>query len=464
MNQADTQNGRTNKPKPNPATSPEEIKKREMRLRIREMRKRIDTEHKLVNQFYAEKERLSSNWQLIRRQIEQKDAELVTCKRRVTEITEHNNFSVGLHRERIKQVMLLKETGSAENLLEIEAILKDLEDENRIVEQELLIDNRALGRELKEHEISHHNLIFSMKMLGNHTSTTIRNEFEREANEMKSMYDLKMQKMRQEMEEYASKKILQLEEEKQEKFKELTTYHNNRYRDIKNYYSEIISTNLAKIKDLKGEIQIAQMADEKDRKLLLKAEENFKKLSEPLKMITEEIARLKEDKEKWRIVKEEKKKLRDMITGLEKIYRDIEYEYEIRFQQYKFLDEESKRVKTNFDEKLQEIYQKAGLNNLILEKEISMLKENIDIRDSQVKNLLLGFDLSPEEKQTIEDNIRSVEIQKDQKLIEIKKKLIEIRKAHLQMVAFYHAKLKEHQIPVNELGFVPKLPKVSALQ
>ena len=150
-----------------------------------------------------------------------------------------------------------------------------------------------------------------------------------------------------------------------------------------------------------------------------------------------------------------------MITGLEKIYRDIEYEYEIRFQQFKFLDEESKRVKTNFDEKLQEIYQKAGLNNLILEKEIAMLKENIEVWDSQVKNLLLGFDLSAEEKQAIETNIQMNEKQKDQKLIELKKKLVEVRKAHLQMVAFYHAKMQEHQIPINELGFVPKLPKVA---
>lgn len=42
----------------------------------------------------------------------------------------------------------------------------------------------------------------------------IRNEFEREAFELKAKFDLKIAKMRQEMEDFAAKKILTLEEEK----------------------------------------------------------------------------------------------------------------------------------------------------------------------------------------------------------------------------------------------------------
>lgn len=448
------------KPKPLDKNSPDEIQKRNLRQKIREVKQKIEEEQKLINQFYLEKERLNDNWILLRKETEARETQIANQKRDLLDYQEKNMFGLNLYRERVKQIMLLKERNHAERVLEIENVIKDLEDENRVLEKELATDNRSLGREAKEHELNHRNFVFHMKIQGDKTSTLIQTEFEKQARDLKNKFDLKMHKIRAEMEEYSMKRIAQLEEEKDEKIKELTIVHNNKYRDIKNYYSDITTTNLTKIKDLKGEIQIAQMADEKDRKLLLKAEENFKRLSEPLKMITDEINKLKEDRKKWKLVKDEKKKLRDMIADLERMYRDLEYEYEIKFQQFTFLEDEHGRISEHFDQKIEEIYQKAGLKNLVLENELKMLKENMELRDLEIKNVLLTCGLNETDKNELASYIRNIMENKEKEVKKLKQKLMEVRAAHLQMVNAYHLKMKESHIPINELGFLPKLPKV----
>lgn len=449
------------KPKPVDRNSPEEVQKRNLRLKIREVRAQVEAEQRLINQFYLEKERIGDAWMQLRKENEAKEAQLAHQKRDLIDVQEKHSFGVNLYRERVKQVMLLKERNHTERVLEIENVIKDLEEENRMLEKELATDNRGLGKEAKEHELNHRNFLFNMKLQGDKTATIIQGEFEKLSRDLKTKYDLKMHKIRQEMEEYSSKKIAELEESKDEKIKELTVHHNNKYRDIKNYYSDITTTNLSKIKDLKAEIQVAQMADEKDRKLLLKAEETFKRLSEPLKMFTDEINRLKEDRQKWKAVKEEKKKRRDMIAELERTFRDLEYEYEIKLQQMAFLEDEHRRITSHMDDKVEEIYQKSGLKNLVLESQLKMMKEAIEVRDLEVKNVLLNCGLNEGDKAELTSYIKQVVDQKQAQVVAIKQRLLEVRQAHLQIVAAYQEKMRAHHVPLSELGFLPRLPKLA---
>ncbi len=136
------------------------------------------------------------------------------------------------------------------------------------------------------------------------------------------------------MEEYSKKEVQKLEAEKEAKVKEITLKHNKKYREIKNYFNDITATSLGSIKQLKSEIQDAQVIEEQDRKLLLKAQEHNKRYSQPLKRIYSEIQKLNKENEDWKRVKLKKEKLRDKIEKLEKQYREIEYQFEIQFQQY----------------------------------------------------------------------------------------------------------------------------------
>lgn len=431
-----------------------------MRTRIRALRAENEAERRLVNQFYAEKEKLNQNLSLQREQKEKKEGALLAVKRQLTDTLEKNSFAVGLHRERIKQIMLLKENNSVENLLAIELVLKDLEDENRLVAQELKRENATLGKEVKELGVANDGLKFTMRMKGNQLSTQVRQEFERASEELRSKYELRMAKLRQEKEEANSQCIASLEEEKQEKFKELTAAHNAKYRDIKNYYNEIVSTNLARINDLKGEIQSAQLSDEKDRKLLLKAEETFRRLSEPLRRITDEITRLKEDRERWQEVKKEKAQLRDRLSELTRALRDVEFQHELRLQQLLFLRRDSTALRNGTDSRLGETFQKSGLRDLILDRELQLLQAELNTRDAQVRETLLRFALDPSERAAVESSLASTRGKQRATLESLRDQISQVRHAHIQLVRNCEELLHANGLPSSEMGFLPKLPPI----
>ncbi len=145
---------------------------------------------------------------------------------------------------------------------------------------------------------------------------------------------------------------------------------------------------------------------------------------------------------------------------MEKEYRDIEYQYEIKFQQYNFLDEENKRLLNNYNNKICDIYQKAGLKNLILEKELKLISVNIGEKNLVIQEILQKTDLAEEEKMALKEQIDNFYAQKEEKIEDLKKRITDIRIAHLQMVNTFNKNLKENHIPLDELGFQPKLPKV----
>lgn len=440
--------------------SPEEQKKLELKEKIKEYILKIEEEESYCNVFDLEKQTFDEQWVFLKEELEGKKAELINQEREFAEVKEKNQSMIQFYREKVKQMLYQKQDDHAETVYDIENKLKGIENGNIKQENELITDNRGLKIVSKEQELGHKNYEFNLKIDSNKTSTMIRNEFEREKTNLKTKYDLLMMKLRHEKEEKSNKLISELELEKEEKVKEIINLHNKRYKDIKKYYSDITASNLLMIKQLKQELQTAQKTEERDKKMLLRVEDNFKKLSEPLKQKTEEIQKLKQDKEHWKKVKDEKAKLRNKIAQLEKEYRDIEYDYEIKFQQYQYLEDEFKRLKNNKDDKVYEIFQKSGLQNLILEKELKMVGDKNEVITNQINNVMIAIEGNEETKRLFLEKLRGTMEGKDRIIKTLKEELIEIREAHLQLIQTYQLKLQEHQIPINELGFEPHLPNL----
>ena len=63
-----------------------------------------------------------------------------------------------------------------------------------------------------------------------------------------------MLNLRQEMENKRKNEIKKIQEKKDQAIDELTKKHDQKYLDIKNYYTEITNTNLDIIKQLKDEL------------------------------------------------------------------------------------------------------------------------------------------------------------------------------------------------------------------
>jgi hypothetical protein len=68
----------------------------------------------------------------------------------------------------------------------------------------------------------------------------------------------------------------------------------------------------------------------------------------------------------------------------DQIQKGLEWELEVRLQQYQYLEREKKELFDQFHKAVYEIHQKTGLKNLILEKKLETIEESIETKDAQI--------------------------------------------------------------------------------
>lgn len=189
------------------------------------------------------------------------------------------------------------------------------------------------------------------------------------------------------MEELRASKIKALETKKDDKIKEIINLFSHKYKDIKNYYNDITQSNLNYIKQLKTEINGLRKNEDSDKRKLLAVQTENKQLSGPLEEVQKELCQLEQDKKRWEETKELKNKERNEITNLEKLLKELDLEYEIKLQNFKYLEKEKKILFEKYEDTMYDIHQKAGLKNLILEKKLCLAKERLEVKDCELNQV-----------------------------------------------------------------------------
>ena len=289
----------------------------------------------------------------------------------------------------------------------------------------------------------------------NKRATQMRAEFERISNEISLKYKHKMLLMREEMERKRKLLIAQIEQKKNQAIKDLTGKHARKYADIKNYYQEITNTNLDIIKQLKDELSDAKKEDTTKQKQKMDQEEANKQIVEPLQKASEELKQLTKKKMKHNTIMGSLEETQGGIMEQDTILKDIEWQYEVRLQQFQYLEREKAELFDQFQQTVYEIHQKTGIRNLILEKKLETIQESLETKDAQINQLLAAAKIDPKTLGVIKSTLEEVENLKNEAIKEIQAELKKIREAHSNMVKTYEGKLSEFGIPVEELGFDP---------
>ena len=146
------------------------------------------------------------------------------------------------------------------------------------------------------------------------------------------------------------------------------------------------------------------------------------------------------------------------IASTSNQYSKEEWEYEVKLQQFQYLETEKKQLFEEFHKIIYEIHQKTGLRNLVLEKKLETIQESLETKDAQINQILATARIDPQAMGMIRSTLEEVEQLKNDAIHEIQTELKKIREAHSNMVKTYEGKLSEFGIPVEELGFDPLVP------
>ena len=117
--------------------------------------------------------------------------------------------------------------------------------------EQLLTDKQLLKLELKELELSSSDVIKSLQFKHDIEINNLRSDFDRRAKDLYLRYERNVKQQREDLELRRKNEVHEIEERKNSQVNSLMRNHEKSFAEMKNYYNDITTNNLALINSLK---------------------------------------------------------------------------------------------------------------------------------------------------------------------------------------------------------------------
>ncbi|XP_015774822.1 PREDICTED: growth arrest-specific protein 8-like [Acropora digitifera] len=444
--------------------STEEMSKEQLEEHIVRLREELDREREERNYFQLERDKVTTFWEITKRQHEEKKAELRNKDREMEEAEERHQVEIKVYKQKVKHLLYEHQNNIAEQKAESAVQLKLAQDEHQSNEQDLRKNKRSLKVELKEQELSHEDVVKNLKRGHDEHVTKLRQDFERQVKEIESKYDKKMKALREELELRRKTEIHEIEERKNGQINTLMKNHEKAFSDIKNYYNDITLNNLALINSLKEQVEEMKKKEERMEKQLNEIMAENKRLTEPLQKAREEVEELRKQLANYEKDKASLASAKARLKVQDEELRSLHWEHEVLQQRFSQTQSERDELYGKFVKAIHEVQQKSNFKNLLLEKKLSALADTLEKKEAQLNEVLSASNLDPTALTVVTRKLEDVLDSKNSAIKDLQYELARVCKAHNDLIRTYEAKLQSFGVPTEELGFKPLESNVGGQQ
>jgi len=435
--------------------STEEMTKEQLEEHIVRLREELDREREERNYFQLERDKVNTFWEITKRQLEEKKAELRNKDREMEDAEERHQIEIKVYKQKVKHLLYEHQNNISELKAESAVALKLAQDDNRGNELDLRKDKRALKVGLKEQELSHEDIIKNLKKKHDEENTELRTDFERQAREIEAKYEKKMRVLRDELDLRRKTEIHEIEERKNGQINALMKNHEKAFSDIKNYYNDITLNNLALINTLKEQVEEMKKKEERMEKQMAEIVAKNKLLAEPLQKAQEEVEELKKELANYEKDKETLRMTKARLKISEDDNRSLKWEHEVLEQRFEKTQDERDELYKKFVKAIHEVQQKSNFKNLLLEKKLGALADTLEKKEAQLNEVLSASNLDPTALTVVTRKLEDVLDSKNSAIKDLQYELARVCKAHNDLLRTYESKLQQFGIPTEELGFKP---------
>lgn len=435
--------------------STEEMSKEQLEEHIVRLREELDREREERNYFQLERDKVNTFWEITKRQLEEKKAELRNKDREMEDAEERHQIEIKVYKQKVKHLLYEHQNNISELKAEGAVSLKLSQDDHRGEELDLRKDKRALKVSLKEQELSHEEIIKNLKRKHDEEITELRSDFERQAKEIEAKYEKKMRTLRDELDLRRKTEIHEIEERKNGQINSLMKNHEKAFSDIKNYYNDITLNNLALINTLKEQVEEMKKKEERMEKQMAEISAKNKMLAEPLQKAQEEVEELKKELANYEKDKETLRMTKARLRLSEEDNKSLKWEHEVLEQRFEKTQDERDELYRKFVKAVHEVQQKSNFKNLLLEKKLGALADTLEKKEAQLNEVLSASNLDPTALTVVTRKLEDVLDSKNSAIKDLQYELARVCKAHNDLLRTYEAKLNQFGIPTEELGFKP---------
>ena len=161
------------------------------------------------NYAQLERDKIDSFWEITKAELEECKASLRVKDREAEELEERHRVEIKVYKQKVKHLLYEHQNDVSRIKTDAETALKAQQDDFRKRTGELSEDKRSLKLEMKETELAHEDIVRSLKLDHAKEITKLRSEFERNADELKALYERKQKTLREEMDSVTAQGIYQ---------------------------------------------------------------------------------------------------------------------------------------------------------------------------------------------------------------------------------------------------------------
>ncbi|CAI5782302.1 dynein regulatory complex subunit 4 isoform X1 [Podarcis raffonei] len=437
------------------AVSPEGMTKEQLEEHMGRIREELDREREERNYFQLERDKIHTFWEITRRQLDEKKAELRNKDREMEEAEERHQVEIKVYKQKVKHLLYEHQNNITELKAESTVSMKLAQKDHRSQEMELRKDMRTLKVELKEQELSNEMVVKNLRLKQQEDITRLRNDFERQVKEIEAKYEKKMRVLRDELDLRRKTEIHEIEERKNGQINTLMKNHEKAFSDIKNYYNDVTLNNLALINTLKEQMEEMKKKEDHLEKEMAEVLLQNKKLVEPLQRAREEVAELQKKLAHYEKDKAMLHHTHARLKVTEKELKDLQWEHEVLQQRFIRVQDERDDLYQKFTKAINEVQQKTGFKNLLLERKLLGLSNILEKKEVQLNEVLAATNLDPGALSVVTRKLEDVLDSKNNAIKDLQYELARVCKAHNDLLRTYEAKLTAFGIPLDNLGFKP---------
>jgi len=440
-----------------PLADGEEMTPEQLKETIAQLHSELDKEREERNYFQLERDKINTFWEISKKELEDRKAELRNKDREMEELEERHQVEIKVYKQKVKHLLYEHQNNVAQLKEAGEMALKLQQEEHRTREAESKKDKRSLKLELKELELAHEDAIRDLKQENDKNITKMLQEYERMVKELQKKYEAKMKILRDDLELRRKVEILEIEERKNHHINELMKKHEKAFGEIKNYYNDITHNNLDLIRSLKEEVSEMKKKEISNEKLMFEIAQENKKLSEPLTRALKEVEKLRHELANYQKDKMSLQNAKSRLHVLETQLRDLTWEHEVLEQRFHHVEKERDELYEKFESTIYDVQQKSGFKNILLERKLQAINESLEKKEAQLSEVLAAANLDPNMLGQVSKKLDDVLDAKNGAIKDLQYELARVTKAHNDVIRVYESKLTEFGIPVEELGFRPLL-------
>ncbi|XP_054426193.1 dynein regulatory complex subunit 4 isoform X1 [Pteronotus mesoamericanus] len=435
--------------------APEDMNKEQVEGHIARIREELDREREERNYFQLERDKIHTFWEITRRQLEEKKAELRNKDREMEEAEERHQVEIKVYKQKVKHLLYEHQNSLTEMKAEGTVAMKLAQKEHRTQEGALRKDVRTLKVELKEQELAHEVVVKNLRLKHAEEITKMRNDFERQVREIEAKYDKKMKMLRDELDLRRKTEIHEVEERKNGQISTLMQRHEDAFTDMKNYYNDITLNNLALITSLKEQMEDMRKKEEHLEREMQEVTAQNRRLADPLQKAREEMSEMQRRLGDHKRDKQTLACTQARLKVTEKDLKSLQWEHEVLEQRFVKVQQERDELYGKFTAAILDVQQKAGLRNLVLERKLQALGAAVEKKEVQLNEVLAASNLDPEALALVSRKLEDVLESKNSTIKDLQYELARVCKAHNDLLRTYEAKLQAFGIPLDSVGFKP---------